>query len=104
MIMITNISHLPQGSLQRMTAAIVGDNVVDQALKVFDKALDGKERREYMNQRNRVIQNIDPEVMKFKEILPNGTYRSSKLRLKTKKPKVYVTILTRQFLIQVPFL
>jgi len=89
------------GETKRSVKKLIGNKVFKKLEKCVDKALDDTEKRELMEQRDRVIIDINPEEMEFKPVLPAHGFRSQKLQQKISSGKLlYLTILTRQFLIQ----
>ena len=59
-------------------------------------------KREHMEQTDRVVLDIIPDEVGFKLVRPDQCFRSQKLKHKMSAGNLlYLTILTRQFLIQV---
>jgi len=89
------------GETKRSVKNIIGKNLYNKIEKRVDKVLGDTAKREHMDQWNRVIFDIDPEQMGFKQVPPEHCYRSKKLKQKIKTGDLlYFTILTRKFLIQ----
>ena len=81
---------------------MIGKKVFKKIEKSIDMATGESEKRELMEQRDRVVMDINPEERGFKAVFPGQCYRSEKLQQKITSGKLlFLTILTRQFLIQV---
>ena len=81
---------------------MLGEHLFNKIEKGADKALEETMRREHMEQRDKVVLDIHPDDRGFKQVLAGQCYRSEKLKQKISSQKLlYLTILTRQFLIQV---
>jgi len=89
------------GETKRSVKKIIGKKVFKKIEKSIDLATGDSEKRELMEQRDRVVMDINPEERGFKAVFPGQCYRSEKLQQKITSGKLlFLTILTRQFLIQ----
>ena len=81
---------------------MLGEQLFNRIEKGVDKALGETMRREHMEQRDKVVLDIHPDERGFKQVLSGQSFRSEKIQEKIASQKLlYLTILTRQFLIQV---
>ena len=81
---------------------MIGEQLFNRIEKGLDKALGETMRREHMEQRDKVVIDIHPDERGFKKVLAGQSFRSEKIKQKISSQQiVYLTILTRQFLIQV---
>jgi hypothetical protein len=81
---------------------LIGKKLFNKLEKGVDKAIGDSMRREHMEQRDKVVIDIDPDEKGFKQVLSGQCFRSEKIQQKISSGKLlYLTILTRQFLIQV---
>ena len=91
-----------QGETKRSVKNLIGEQLFNRIEKGVDKSLGETMRREHMEQRDKVVIDIHPDERGFKQVLAGQCFRSEKLKQKMSSQKLlYLTILTRQFLIQV---
>ena len=96
------LSFFFQGETKRSVKNLIGEQLFNRIEKGVDKALGETMRREHMEQRDKVVIDIHPDERGFKQVLAGQCFRSEKLKQKISSQKLlYLTILTRQFLIQV---
>ena len=94
-----------QGDTKRSVKNMIGKKLFNKIEKGVDKAMGESVRRELMEQRDRVVIDINPDEKGFKPVLSGQCFRSEKIQQKISSGKLlYLTIMTRQFLIQVRFL
>jgi len=80
---------------------MIGKKLFNKIEKGVDKAMGESVRRELMEQRDRVVIDINPDEKGFKPVLSGQCFRSEKIQQKISSGKLlYLTIMTRQFLIQ----
>ena len=98
-----NISYYHfQGETKRSVKSLIGKKLFNKLEKGVDKAMGDSMRREHMEQRDKVVIDINPDEKGFKQVLSGQCFRSEKIQQKISSGKLlYLTILTRQFLIQV---
>eukprot|EP00092_Neocalanus_flemingeri_P029163 GFUD01031653.1.p1 GENE.GFUD01031653.1~~GFUD01031653.1.p1 ORF type:complete len:200 (-),score=49.54 GFUD01031653.1:2-601(-) len=89
------------GETKRNVKNFIGKKLYKKIEKGVDKAFGDTMRREHMEQRDRVVLDITPEDKGFKHVLSGQCFRSQKIKQKISTGNLlYLTILTRQFLIQ----